>query len=57
MVKLESRAIPHKPWRYLFYVDIELDVTEKKNKSVISLLEKNTDFLKVLGSYRKGTIL
>ncbi|MBN1880731.1 MAG: 3-deoxy-7-phosphoheptulonate synthase [Deltaproteobacteria bacterium] len=57
MVKLESRAIPHKPWRYLFYVDIELDVTDKKNKSVITLLEKNTDFLKVLGSYRKGTIL
>ena len=57
MVKLESRAIPHKPWRYLFYVDIELDVTDRKNKSIITLLEKNTDFLKVLGSYRKGTIL
>ena len=53
LVKLESRPIHSKPWEYLFYVDIELDIQDEKYKNVLALLEDKTEFFKILGNYRK----
>lgn len=55
LVKLESRPIHDKPWEYLFYADIEVDLTDEEHRDLLRELEKRTEFLKMLGSYRKGT--
>lgn len=54
IVKLESRPIHSKPWEYLFYVDLEIDVVEKSNVWIMEKLAERTEFLKFLGSYCKG---
>jgi 3-deoxy-7-phosphoheptulonate synthase len=51
LVKLESRPIHGKPWEYMFYVDLEADIESASCKTVLDQLEKNTDYLRVLGSY------
>jgi 3-deoxy-7-phosphoheptulonate synthase len=51
LVKLESRPIHGKPWEYMFYVDLEADVESEELKPVLDLLNAETDYLKVLGSY------
>ena len=51
LVKLESRPIHGKPWEYMFYVDIEADVESDSFKPILKLLQKKTDYLKVLGCY------
>ena len=51
LVKLESRPIHGKPWEYMFYVDLEADVESDSFKPILSALEENTDYLRILGSY------
>jgi len=51
LVKLESRPIHGKPWEYMFYVDLEADIESPSCRPVLDALEKNTDYLRVLGSY------
>ncbi len=51
LVKLESRPIHGKPWEYMFYVDLEGDVTSREFAPVIDELKKNTEYFKILGSY------
>jgi prephenate dehydratase len=51
LVKLESRPIHGKPWEYMFYIDLEADIESASLKPVLEQLEKNTDYLRVLGSY------
>ncbi len=54
LVKLESRPVHSRPWEYLFYADIEVDVNDTTHQGMMEELRKKTEFLKVLGSYRKG---
>lgn len=54
MVKLESRPIHGKPWQYMFYADLETDMTDSSAQSVIEAIEQNTEFFKILGSYNCG---
>lgn len=54
LVKLESRPIHDKPWEYLFYADLEVDIRDPQYRSLLEELEKKTEFLKILGSYAKG---
>jgi len=54
LVKLESRPIHSKPWEYLFYADIEVDIEDEKYRDLLAELKQRTEFLKVLGSYSKG---
>ena len=51
IVKLESRPIHGKPWEYMFYVDIETDAESESFRPILNSLEKNTDYVKVVGSY------
>jgi 3-deoxy-7-phosphoheptulonate synthase len=51
LVKLESRPIHGKPWEYMFYVDLEADIESDSLRPVLDELERNTDYLRVLGSY------
>ncbi len=54
IVKLESRPIHSRPWEYMFYVDLETDVTEEGRKHILAELIEKTEFFKFLGSYNKG---
>jgi len=54
LVKLESRPIHSKPWEYLFYADIEVDIADSQYRLLLEELQKKTEFLKILGSYPKG---
>jgi prephenate dehydratase len=50
----ESRPIHSKPWEYLFYTDIEVDIHDSLYRPLLEELKKKTEFLKILGSYAKG---
>jgi 3-deoxy-7-phosphoheptulonate synthase len=54
LVKLESRPIHGKPWEYLFYADVEVDLNDPQFRPLIDELEQKTEFLRILGSYAKG---
>jgi 3-deoxy-7-phosphoheptulonate synthase len=54
IVKIESRPIHSRPWEYLFYVDLESDVTEESQQHIVTELREKTEFFKFLGSYDKG---
>jgi len=54
LVKLESRPIHSKPWEYLFYADVEIDIEDEQYRELLEELKKKTEFFKVLGTYSKG---
>ena len=54
IVKLESRPIHSRPWVYMFYVDLEMDIAEESNKPIMDGLIEKTEFFKFLGSYNRG---
>lgn len=54
MKKLESRPIQGEPWRYMFYVDVELPATQEDFGGVIEELESTTRDLRVLGRFRSS---
>ena len=51
MIKLESRPIQGRPWKYMFYMDLEVDLAAEKMSPIREVLEEKTDYLKILGSY------
>lgn len=51
LVKLESRPDHDKPWKYLFYADVEIDIEDPKYADLLEELRSKTEFLKFLGSY------
>lgn len=55
LVKLESRPIHSKPWEYLFYADVEIDITDDHYAPLLSALKSKTEYLKILGAYRKSS--
>ncbi|MGQ9472706.1 MAG: prephenate dehydratase domain-containing protein, partial [Candidatus Caldatribacteriaceae bacterium] len=54
LLKLESRPHPGQPWEYLFYVDWEGNLTERKYQDLLRELSQKTVFLRVLGSYHNS---
>ena len=54
LTKLESRPTRQKPWEYNFYVDFEGHRQDGAAREALESLEKNSIFLKVLGSYPKA---
>jgi prephenate dehydratase len=54
LTKIESRPTRQKPWEYNFYLDCEGYGTERELKEALERLEKNSIFVKMLGSYPKA---
>jgi len=54
MKKLESRPIQGEPWRYMFYLDVELPATTEDFETVLRELESTTRGLRVLGRFRSS---
>ena len=51
MIKLESRPIPGEPWRYMFYIDVEADLTSEALGAVRKTLAEKSEYFKILGSW------
>ncbi len=51
LTKIESRPSKIKAWEYLFFIDMQGHIEEENVKKAINTLEKDSVFLKVLGSY------
>lgn len=54
LLYIQSRPIPGMPWEYNFYVDCGSGILEKKTRSAIKELYNASDFVKVLGSYKRA---
>ncbi len=55
MVKLESRPTKRENWSYFFIMDIEGHKDDARVKRVLATMKELCLYLKVLGSYAKGT--
>ena len=51
MVKLESRPMLGKPWEYMFYTDIEADISHKSMAGVLKQMKEKAENLRILGRY------
>jgi prephenate dehydratase len=52
LTRIESRPTKDTPWEYNFYVDIEGHSSDKSIHEALCLIEKKTNFFKILGSYK-----
>lgn len=52
--KIESRPSKKETWEYVFYLDMEGHLEDKKVKKVMKEINKYTTFLKIMGSYPQG---
>lgn len=55
LTKLESRPSRTKPWEYVFYADFEGHLDGKVYQEAMKELQRETTFIKVLGSYPQAT--
>ena len=51
MSKIESRPLKRKAWEYLFFIDVDGHIEDKKIADVLKEVENSCLFLKVSGSY------
>ena len=54
LTKIESRPTRQKPWEYNFYLDFEGHREDKAAREALEELERQSIFVKVLGSYPKA---
>ena len=54
LTKIESRPSKTKAWKYMFYIDMEGHMKDKKIQKTLEQIEKNCNFFKILGSYPCG---
>ena len=54
LTRLESRPIRGKPWEYCFYIDFSGHVKEERCEKAIEDLRRQTEEVKILGSYKRG---
>ena len=54
MKKLESRPFKMEKWKYVFFVDVECDLTTDEYKDMLRELQDKCHTLRILGSYPRG---
>jgi prephenate dehydratase len=55
LAKIESRPLRGRPWEYLFYLDLEAHTDDPVTQNALHHLGELADFLRVLGTYPRGT--
>ncbi len=55
LTKIESRPIKGRPWEYVFFVDFEGHAEDPAIVEAMTELQKNTLFMKLLGSYPRSS--
>ncbi|MBI4196591.1 MAG: ACT domain-containing protein, partial [Deltaproteobacteria bacterium] len=56
LTKIESRPLKKKVWEYIFYLDMDGHLEEKRLQKALKELDQYCLFVKVLGSYPKATV-
>lgn len=56
LTKIESRPSRRKAWEYIFFVDMEGHIEDKKVRKAIEHVKEGCLYLKVLGSYPHGDL-
>ena len=56
LTKIESRPTKKKVWQYIFFIDFEGHISDKKVIGTIENIKEHCIFLKVLGSYPKADL-
>ncbi|MEC4675626.1 MAG: prephenate dehydratase [Nitrospirota bacterium] len=56
LTKIESRPSKRKAWEYIFFVDMEGHIEDRKLKKAIESIKEGCLYLKILGSYPQGGI-
>jgi chorismate mutase/prephenate dehydratase len=51
LTKIESRPSKRKAWEYIFFVDMQGHIEDKKLKKALAAMSEECLFLKILGSY------
>jgi chorismate mutase / prephenate dehydratase len=54
MKKLESRPLRAEKWKYVFFVDVECDLSREEYRELLGELAENCHTLRNLGSYPSG---
>ncbi|MDD4952044.1 MAG: prephenate dehydratase domain-containing protein, partial [Desulfovibrionaceae bacterium] len=54
LTKLESRPFRGEKWKYVFFADLECDLSSAEYESLLAELKDNCHTLRVLGSYPAG---
>jgi len=54
MTKIESRPSKRKAWEYFFFIDCDGHVQDRRVARAIALLEHESSYVKVLGSYPRS---
>lgn len=54
MTKLESRPIRGEKWQYVFFADLQCDLSREEYKALLSTLNEHTHSLRILGCYPAG---
>lgn len=54
LTKIESRPLKSKAWEYMFFVDMEGHLGDKKIQVALKKLQGKCEFFKILGSYPKS---
>ncbi|MCX8042701.1 MAG: prephenate dehydratase [Desulfobacterota bacterium] len=57
LTKIESRPFRKKPWEYIFFIDLEGHQEDQPVSRAIDRVTAMSQFIKVLGSYPKGSRL
>lgn len=52
LLKIESRPILDKSWKYLFYIDFSGNLFEESAKKILSSIEAESLYFKLLGNYK-----
>jgi chorismate mutase/prephenate dehydratase len=55
LTKIESRPQKGKAWEYLFFVDMDGHILDRKVRESLKELETRCSFMKILGSYPKAS--
>lgn len=54
MTKLESRPVRGEKWKYVFFTDLECDLSKAEHESMLNMLREQCHTLRVLGTYPSG---
>ena len=54
LTKLESRPIRGEKWQYVFFADLQCDLTREEYRKLLTTLMEQTNSLRILGCYPAG---
>jgi len=54
LTKIESRPSKRKAWEYIFFVDMEGHIDDRKVRKAVDTMKENCLYVKILGSYPHG---